>query len=258
LVFWNLLYRTAVEQPLTASAQAPPIARAAPGLVAGSAPQAAVLPARGLGTVGWWKLLGYRQTWGIALGRLLLDPYWFLITEWFAIYLVSKGFTVQQSALGFWAPFLAADIGNFFGGGLSSYWIKRGWPVGKSRRTVLMLFGPSMLLLVPAAFSSSYPVLISLFAWSTFAYAACSTMFQSLPADVFDSRVVASVSGLGGTGAGIGTLISTYLIGHIADRFSFQPIIMVASLMPCIATVVFVTMVRANKKPDPNQILLDF
>jgi len=258
LVIWNRLYRT----PNGLSTREPPQTVQTTLATVGSATVVAlprvVMTQGGLVKIGWWQLLGYRQTWGIVLGRMLLDPYWFLITEWFAVYLVSKGFTVQQSGLGFWAPLLAADLGNFFGGGLSSLWIRRGWPVGKSRRTVLMLFGPSMLLLALAAFSSSYVVLISLFAWSTFAYGACSTMFQSLPADVFHSRVVASVSGLGGTGAGVGTLISTYLIGQIADRFSFQPIIVAASIVPCIATGIFVTMVRANKKPDPNQILLQF
>jgi ACS family hexuronate transporter-like MFS transporter len=189
---------------------------------------------------------------------MLLDPYWFLIADWFAIYLHSKGFSIEKSALGFWAPFLAADIGNFFGGGLSSYWIGRGWPVGKSRRTVLLIFGPSMLALIPAAFMSNYAVLIWLFAWSSFAYAACSTMFLSLPADVFHSRAVASVSGLSGTGAGIGTLASTYLIGRVTDQFSFQPIIIGASMIPCVATLIFISMVRARKNPDPEGIVLNF
>jgi MFS transporter, ACS family, hexuronate transporter len=97
-----------------------------------------------------------------------------------------------------------------------------------------------------------------LFSWSSFAYAACSTMFLSLPADVFNTRAVASVSGLGGTGAGIGTLASTYLIGRITDAFSFQPIIVGASIIPCIATILFVTLVRARKSPDPQGIVLTF
>ena len=130
--------------------------------------------------------------------------------------------------------------------------------MGKSRRFVLWVFGPSMLLLIPAAFTSNYGVLISLFAWASFAYAACSTMFLSLPADVFHTRAVASVSGLGGTGAGIGTLVSTYLIGAITDRFSFQPIIIGMSLIPVIATIILVTMVRARKRPDPDGVVLDF
>ena len=94
-------------------------------------------------------LLGYRPTWGIVLGRFLLDPYWFLVADWFAVYLSSNGFQLERSVLGFWAPFLAADLGNFFGGGLSSFWIRRSWPVGRARRTVLLIFGPSMLLLIP-------------------------------------------------------------------------------------------------------------
>lgn len=207
---------------------------------------------------GWCTLLRYRQTWGIMLGRFLLDPYWFMMAEWFALFLISKGFRLEQSILAFWAPFLAADLGNFVGGALSSHWISRGWPVGRARRTVILVFGPSMLALIPAAFLTNYVALILLFCWATFAYAACSTMSLSLPADVFHTRAVATVSGLGGTCAGIGTLISTYLIGRITDRFSFQPIIIGASLVPCVATFVFVHFVRAGRKPDPERLLQRF
>jgi MFS transporter, ACS family, hexuronate transporter len=208
--------------------------------------------------VSWSQLLSYKQTWGILIGRGLLDPYWFLIAEWFAIYLVSKGFSVEDSVLGFWIPFLAADVGNFFGGGLSSYWIRRGWPVGKARRAVLLIFGPSMLVLIPVAFTSNYLLMVSLVAYTTFAYAACATIFLSLPADVFDSRAVASVSGLSGTAAGIVTLLSTYLVGRISDQYSFQPILITASIVPCIATFALVTLVRASRKPDPAGLLQDF
>ena len=83
-------------------------------------------------------------------------------------------------------------------------------------------------------------------------------MFLSLPADVFHTRAVGSVSGLGGTAAGIGTLITTFLIGQITDRFSFQPIVIVASIMPCVATILFVTLVRASKEEDAEKILLRF
>jgi MFS transporter, ACS family, hexuronate transporter len=216
------------------------------------------ISATDLPKIGWGKLLRYRQTWGIMLGRFLLDPYWFLVAEWFALYLMSKGFQLEQSILGFWAPFLGADLGNFAGGALSSWWIARGWPVGKSRRAVILIFGPSMLLLILAVYVKSYVLLIMLFAWSTFAYAACSTMFLALPADVFHTRAVASVSGLSGSAAGIGTLISTYLIGRITDKFSFEPIIIAASFIPCFATLVFVYMVRARKTPDPDGIVQSF
>ncbi|HWR50872.1 MAG TPA: MFS transporter [Bryobacteraceae bacterium] len=208
--------------------------------------------------VRWIQLLRYRQTWGLILGRLLLDPYWFLVAEWFAIYLLSRGFRLEDSMMGFWAPFLAADLGNFSGAALSSWFIRRGWPTGKARRTVMVLFGPSMLALAGAAFTSSYVILILLFAWASFAYAACSTMFLALPADVFHSSAVASVSGLSGTGAGIGVLISTYLIGVVSDRASFQPIVLAASVMPCVAVATMFVLLRPARGEKQNPLLCDY
>lgn len=249
LIAWRVLYRKPEEHPRLARTELEHIQHDRGAMAAGN-PE--------LPPVKWPKLLRYRQTWGILLGRFLIDPYWFFVGDWFALYLASKGFDLEKSALGFWAPFLAADIGNFFGGGLSSWWIKRGWPVGRARRAVLLIFGPSMLLLASAGFTSNYASLLALFAYATFAYAACSTMFMSLPADVFHTRAVGSVSGMGGTAAGVGTLITTFLIGKVTDRFSFQPVVIAASIFPCVATVLFVTMVRASKREDPDRVLLKF
>lgn len=248
IIAWRLLYRAPENHPRLSAAELDYI-RQGRAVEVQSAPRAAI---------NTRKLLGYRQTWGIILGRMLLDPYWFMIADWFALYLRSKGFRLEESILGFWVPFLGADLGNFFGGALSSFWIARGWPVGRSRRTVLLIFGPSMLILIPAAFTSHFLTIVMCFGFATFAYAACSTMFLALPSDVFHPAAVASVSGLSGMGAGLATLLSTYLIGRVADRFSFQPIIIVSSLVPCLATAFLVLMVRARKTPDPEGILLPF
>ena len=247
LIVWKRVYHTPETHPRITPEELE--------LIQSSRPEVAASPCRRV-TVS--QLFRFRQTWGIVVGRSLLDPYWFMMAEWFAVYLASKGFRMEESALGFWAPFMAADLGNFFGGGLSSYWIRRGWPVGKSRRTVVAIFGPAMLLLIPAAFSSRYWLLVGLFAFATFCYAACSTVFISLPADVFQSSAVATVSGLSGTGAGIVTLVSTYLIGRVADRLSFQPIIIVASMVPCLAALVMVILVRPVKQADAGGILRTF
>ena len=247
LIAWTKLYAPPEKHP-----------RISPGELELILRERSTITAQDSPAVSWRKLLRYRQTWGIMLGRGILDPYWFMISEWFAIYLVSKGFQIEQSVIGFWAPFLGSDLGNLFGGALSSWWIARGWPVGKARRTVILIFGPSMLVLIAALFTSNYVLLVLVFAFVTFAYAACATMFLSMPADVFHTSAVASVSGLSGTTAGIGTLITTYLIGVVTDRFSFAPVILVASVMPCVATAILVRMVRSDKKPDPAGLLQQF
>ena len=49
-----------------------------------------------------------------------------------------KGYRLEESLLAFWVPFLAADVGNFAGGGLSSWLINRGWSVGAARKLVVV------------------------------------------------------------------------------------------------------------------------
>jgi len=200
----------------------------------------------------WLVLLRRRETWGIVLGKALTDPVWFFITDWFAIYLVSKGFQLENTLLGFWVPFLAADLGNFAGGGLSSYLIRRGWPVLRARKVVVLLGGIGMTLLVPAIAVSSFPVLIALFAISTFSYAAWSTMGLTFPADLYPSQTVATVSGMSGAAAGIGTIISTLLIGKVTDRYSFQPVLIGASILPVIATVLVFVLIRPERRITPS------
>jgi len=61
---------------------------------------------------------------------------------------------------------------------------------------------------------------------------------------LFHSRAVGSVAGLSGAAAGAGTIVSTYLIGIVADRFSFKPILITASMVPLLAAVLVVALVR--------------
>ncbi len=193
---------------------------------------------------GYRSLLSLRQTWGAIAARGLTDPVWFMIADWFAVYLVSRGFNLEQTAAGFWVPFLAADLGNFAGGGFSSALIRRGWPVGRARKLVIVAGALGVLALMPAAFLSDFRALLLCFAVATFSYAAMSTMALALPADLFQSRAVASVSGMAGTGAGLGTIVATWVIGVVADRFSFAPILVASSVVPLLAALCVVALVR--------------
>lgn len=192
----------------------------------------------------WRDLIKLPQTWAVIAARTMTDPVWFFITDWFAIYLLTKGINPEQALLAFWIPFVAADLGNFFGGGMSSWLIRRGWPVIKARKAVVVFGGLGMTLLIPTVFTSSLLALAGLFAISTFAYAAFSTMALVLPSDLYRSESVATVSGMSGTGAGLGTIISTYLIGYISDRHSFEPILITASFIPFIGMLLVLILIR--------------
>ena len=199
-------------------------------------------------------LLRLPQTWGYVISKTFTDPVWFFITDWFAIYLVSKGYRLEESLAGFWVPFLAADLGNFFGGGVSSALIQRGWSVGAARKAIAVFGTAGMLLLIPTVWTTSFATLVGCFAVSTFAYAAYSTVILNLPADLFPSGSVASVSGLGGTGAGIGTIAAIYLTGWVSDRWSFEPILIGASVVPFVALAAMLLLVRNTRATERGDV----
>lgn len=195
----------------------------------------------------WRELLAQPQTWGIILGRTITDPVWFFIMEWFAIYLVSKGFKLENTLLGFLGPYVAGDLGNFFGGGLSSELIRRGWPVLRARKFLIVLGALGMLFLIPAVYTSNLTLIVVCFSMSSFSYATLSTMLLALPADLYPSSSVASVSGMSLTGGGIGTIVSTFLIGSIVDHYSFRPVLIAASLAPLVGSAALVSLVRKGR-----------
>jgi len=59
---------------------------------------------------------------------------------------------------------------------------------------------------------------------------------------------------MSGTGAGIGTILSTYLIGYVADRYSFGPILIVASLVPLVGMALVLLLVRNTAESGHGRV----
>jgi MFS transporter, ACS family, hexuronate transporter len=187
----------------------------------------------------WHRVLASRNAWAIILGRLLTDCIWWFYVYWLAKYLTDvRGFSLAD--LGKWVgiPFIAVDFGNLAGGGLSSYLLRRGWSLNAARKGVLVLGALGMLASVPAGLTSHAGVCIAMVTIVTFSYSAWGTIMLTLPTDLFPSRQTGTVSGLSGTGAGLGGIVSAWLIGLVVDRFSYTPIFLAAGVMPIVALAV--------------------
>lgn len=203
--------------------------------------------------LGWSALLKLPQTWGTIAAKALTDPVWFFITDWFPIYLVAKGISLRSGLIAVWVPFIAADLGNFFGGAASGYLIKRGWPLGAARKAVVVFGGIGVTLLIPTIFTVNLKAITALFALATFCYAAFSTIANVLPSDLFTGGSVASVSGFSGTGAGIGTIIAFKLIGYFSDSnralptHAFDAIVIAAGLVPFIGMILVLLLIRNTR-----------
>lgn len=208
----------------------------------------------------WRDLLCYPQTWGTIVARSFTDPVWFFITDWFPIYLVAKGIELRGGLVAVWIPFIAADLGNFFGGAASGLLIKRGWPVGKARKALVVFGGIGVTLLIPTIFTTNLGVLTTLFALATFSYASFTTIANVLPSDLYHSTSVATVSGLSGTGAGIGTIIAFKLVGYFSDArratatHTFDPIMVVAGLVPFVGMILVLLLVRNNRSTEQGWV----
>jgi MFS transporter, ACS family, hexuronate transporter len=205
-------------------------------------------------------LLKLPQTWGTIVAKSFTDPVWFFIADWFPIYLVAKGIALKSGLIAVWVPFIAADLGNFFGGWLSGLLIKRGWSVGRARKAVVVFGGVGVTLLIPTIFTVNLYALTLLFALATFSYASFTTIANVLPSDLYKNESVATVSGLSGTGAALGTIIVFELAGHLSDAriatgtHLFDPLMVIAGLIPFAGMMLVLLLVRNTKATDQGLV----
>jgi ACS family hexuronate transporter-like MFS transporter len=198
----------------------------------------------------WLKLFRNRNVWGIVLGRALTDPIWWFYVFWLPQYLSdARGFSLKRIALFAWMPFIAADIGNFTGGLISGYCIRRGISVVRARTWVCAVSCLPILAGIPAASVHSVYTALGLICFALWGYASWSTMGLTLPSDLFPQDVVATVTGLSGLAAGLAGTVFTFAVGILVDRFSYGPAFLVAGLLPLFATACLFILVRAPGNP---------
>jgi MFS transporter, ACS family, hexuronate transporter len=194
-----------------------------------------VSPERGVRR--WLALARNANVWGIVLGRALTDPIWWFFVFWLPQYLSdARGFSLKRIALFAWIPFVAADLGNFTGGLVSGYCVRRGVPVIRARLWVCGISCLPILAGIPAARVHNAYLALALISVAVWGYASWSTMGLTLPSDLFPQDVVATVTGLSGFAAGIVSALFTFAVGSLVDRFSYYPAFLAAGLMPLLAT----------------------
>jgi MFS transporter, ACS family, aldohexuronate transporter len=189
--------------------------------------------------LGWRELLRYRQVWAIVLSRFLTDPIWWLYISWLPKYLAdARGFSLVKIGLFAWVPYVAADAGSLSGGWLSGYLISRGWSVDRARKLVIVIAALLMPAGIFAAFAQDAMVALGLIGVVLFGFQVWINNVQTLPSDFFSDKAVASVAGLGGTGAGVGSMIFIFGTGWVVDHFSYVPVLVTAGLLAPLGTVV--------------------
>jgi len=196
--------------------------------------------------IPWLSLFRYRQTWAVIGARFLTDPIWWFLISWLPNYLKSeRGFSLQLIGLLAWIPFLFADIGTLSGGAVSSLLIRRGWSVDLARKAVLV----TSALLIPIGVAGivttqSDTIAIAGISLIAFAFQSWIVNIHTIPSDCFPKEDVGSVFGIGGTAAGIASMLFTLLVGFVVDRFSYTPVYVMVGVMGPLGLVVFLLVMR--------------
>lgn len=183
----------------------------------------------------WRSLFAFRQVRALIVARFFTDPIWWFLISWLPPYLKNeRGFSLTLIGVLAWIPFLVADLGNLFGGGVSSLLIRKGWTVDRARKTVMlcsaMLAPVGVTLLVLTTSDAAALVAISIIA---FGFQSWIVNVLTLPSDCFPRQDVGAVAGIGGTAAGVASMAFTLLVGWVVDHYAYTPVyIMVACMGP--------------------------
>lgn len=170
--------------------------------------------------VGWWRLLGIRQTWAFIFGKLLTDPVWWFFLFWLPSYFS----TTFQIDLKKPSPELAivytvTALGGIGGGWLSGYFIKKGWPIFRARKTAMLLFALCVTPVMLAQYATNVWQAVGLISLAMAAHQAWSANIFTTASDMFPKKTVSSVVGIGGMAGSVGGILFPFVVGRLLDFY---------------------------------------
>ena len=173
-------------------------------------------PAAPSGKIPWARLLRYRQTWAFAAGKFMVDPIWWFYLFWIPDYLQREhGLRLTQIGLPILVIYVISDVGSVAGGWLSSGLIRRGFSVNAGRKWAMLACA---ICVVPIAViyrvSGLWPATL-LIGLAAAGHQGFSANLFTLTSDLFPSRAVGSVVGIGGMAGAVGGMLIAQIVGHV-------------------------------------------
>jgi MFS transporter, ACS family, hexuronate transporter len=189
-----------------------------------------------------------RSFWAIAVPRFLAEPAWQTFNFFIPLYLVAVWkLDLKSVALWAWLPFLAADFGSLAAGLMPGWLQKRGTSLLGSRK-ITMTFG-AICMAGPACIglAGSPELAVALFCIGGFAHQMLNGALLTLCSDVFDTRTVATASGMAGTIAWMGGMLFTVLIGQSADTYGYNPLFVALAALDLVGALVLWGLLRETR-----------
>lgn len=194
-------------------------------------PAQAGAPAQTTSKLSIREVLGYKQAWGYAWAKFLTDPIWWFYLFWLPTYLTDvRHFGPSQRGMALTIVYAISGVGALAGGVIAGFLMKRGWSVGKARKTTMLFCAVVMPACTLGVVVQNASLAVLLFGLATAAHQAWMTNLFTTPADVFPARAVGSTNGFGVCiGAFGGALFSGLIPGVVIPKIGYVPVLMTMS-----------------------------
>ena len=209
LILWRIFYSTPAKQKRLSKAELNYIQSDIEQEAAGNTNK-----------VSWGQLLRLKQTWAFIAGKFFTDPIWFFFLFWLPSYFNTHfDLDLTKPSLPLVIVYSGTIIGGIGGGYLSSWLIKKGWPVYKARKAALLFAAFCVIPIIVTRYATDMWVVVALITLSVAANQAWSANIYSIVPDMFPKRVTSSVVGLGGMAGAIGSVLFPLFIGYILQFY---------------------------------------
>jgi len=200
--------------------------------------------------IPWARVLAYRQTWALVLGKGLTDPVWWFLLFWLPKYF-SSNFGLQLTGLAgpIMIIYIAACVGSVLGGWLPALAIRMGLSVPNARRTAMLLCALAVMPITFVGHIHGLWTVVAIISLACAAHQGWSANIFTVVSDIFPRAAVASVTGVAGFGGAISGMAAASLVGLVLQRYhSYSGIFFVAGLAYLTAWLILQFLTR---KPAP-------
>lgn len=165
--------------------------------------------------MGLGEIIKMRNVQTFVFAKFMSDSAWYFLLFWLPKYLYdARGFDIKDVSYYAWIPYAASGVGSFAGGWFSSWLLRRGYSLDRSRKLALGLCAAGMPVVMLVSVSPVQTAIV-LFSIAFFCQQAWSGLIMTLPADVFPLSIVGTVAGLIGFGGAIGGAIFSLVAGRM-------------------------------------------
>ncbi len=169
----------------------------------------------GIKKFSWMQLLGFKQTWAFAIGKLLTDPIWWFYLFWLPDFLESQ-YHVKGAAMAIPVAvvYTISTFGSVGGGWLPLQLIKHHWANFKARKTSMLLYAILVLPILFAQYLGSINMwlAVGVIGLAAAAHQAWSANIFTTVSDMFPKSAVGSVTGIGGMFGAIGGIFLSLFV----------------------------------------------